>query len=52
MDIKNYNENNLMVKEIKIDELCLLEETVTPAAVGLICGGNCRGILCGGTCGY
>jgi len=50
--MENNEKNKPMLVEVDVEEIIVLEETVTPAAVGFICGGNCRGFLCGGTCGY
>ena len=39
-----------MIKKIELENISVLEETFTPGALGLLCGGNCGGILCGGWC--
>ena len=49
--LNNYDRRDkVMIKKIELENISVLEETFTPGALGLLCGGNCGGILCGGWC--
>ena len=41
----NNNVNEVEVKEVVLEEITTLEETVTPG-IGLVCGNSCWGLAC------
>jgi hypothetical protein len=38
------------IQKVDLDEIKIMENAVTPGALGLACGGNCAGIICGFGC--
>lgn len=39
-----------MIKKIEMSKIEVLENTITPGSLGLVCGGSCTGVLCGFGC--
>jgi hypothetical protein len=46
---KKTKTTEIVLEEIKLDEINILEETNTPA-LGVICGYTCYGAVCGAMC--